>query len=199
MLFNIRDDVSGAATAALVDEVTREGRDPGMDGFLIGRNFIPTPFPARFEWLCMTQLGADAPLAGGGAARVARIRAALSAASRNQVECELACPLPPRFADAAGVGVRHTVMFSFKPGTPAEARQRNVAAIRRMGELPMVAHYVVQPGDAAAGPERMEWQVIGDYASVADYTAYSSAPVHLAIREDFIAHTSRVAFLDVKL
>jgi hypothetical protein len=45
----------------------------------------------------------------------------------------------------------------------------------------------------------MQWQVIGDFASVADYHAYSQAPVHLAIRDDFKAHTSRVAFLDVKL
>jgi hypothetical protein len=34
---------------------------------------------------------------------------------------------------------------------------------------------------------------------VDDYKAYSASPVHLAIREDFTAHTSRVAFLDVQL
>jgi hypothetical protein len=45
----------------------------------------------------------------------------------------------------------------------------------------------------------MEWQVVGDFASLADYEAYSRAPVHLAIRDDFNAHTSRVAFLDVAL
>jgi hypothetical protein len=45
----------------------------------------------------------------------------------------------------------------------------------------------------------MDWQVIGDFASMADYRAYSDAPVHLAIRDDFRAHTSRVAFLDVAL
>jgi len=93
-----------------------------------------------------------------------------------------------------------TSMFSFKPDASPEARERNVAAIRQMGHLPMVRHYLVQPSAAAdPGPTQMQWQVIGDFASVADYHAYSQAPVHLAIRDDFKAHTSRVAFLDVKL
>jgi hypothetical protein len=89
-------------------------------------------------------------------------------------------------------------MFDFKADASPEARARNVAAIRGMGKLPMVQHYVVERTLAAKpGPTAMEWQVIGDFASLDDYKAYSSAPVHLAIRDDFTAHTSRVAFLDV--
>jgi hypothetical protein len=69
-----------------------------------------------------------------------------------------------------------------------------------MGKLPMVQHYLVERTTApVAGPIQMEWQVVGDFASMADYEAYSSAPIHLAIREDFTANTSRVAFLDVAL
>jgi hypothetical protein len=67
-----------------------------------------------------------------------------------------------------------------------------------MGKLPMVRSYIVAPA-ATSGSDLglMQWQVIGDFASVADYHAYSEAPVHLAIRDDFTAHTARVAFLDV--
>jgi len=36
-------------------------------------------------------------------------------------------------------------------------------------------------------------------SSLDDYRAYSNAPVHLAIREDFTAQTARVAFLDVQI
>jgi hypothetical protein len=90
-------------------------------------------------------------------------------------------------------------MFAFKPDASAEARERNVAAIRRMGTLPMVQNYLVERASpSAAGPDQMEWQVIGDFASLADYRAYSEAPVHRAIRDDFTAHTARVAFLDVQ-
>jgi hypothetical protein len=106
--------------------------------------------------------------------------------------------LPPRFADAPGVKVRHTVMFSFKADASAEAQARNVAAIRNMGRLPMVRSYLVQPAAPnVSGSDQMQWQVIGDFDSLADYQAYASAPVHLQISDDFKAHTSRVAFLDV--
>ncbi len=69
-----------------------------------------------------------------------------------------------------------------------------------MGPMPIERHYIVQPSAlAAAGPMQMQWQVIGDFANLADHHAYSQAPVHLAIRDDFNAQTSRVAFLDAKL
>jgi len=91
-------------------------------------------------------------------------------------------------------------MFDFKPRATAEARQRNIAAIRAMGKLPMVQRYLVEPSaDSAADPDQMQWQVTGDFASMADYTAYSQAPVHLAIRKDFTENTTRVTFLDVAL
>jgi hypothetical protein len=167
----------------------------GVDGFLIGRNLIPTPFPTRFEWIYMIQF--REPKAHDAFQRAAE---ALSSQCRDQVECNLATAFPPRFADAPGVGVRHTVMFDFKPDATSEARARNVAAIRAMGELPMVKHYVVERTSAfGSDPTQMEWQVIGDFATEGDYHAYSTAPVHVAIRDDFTAHTSRVAFLDVKL
>ena len=69
-----------------------------------------------------------------------------------------------------------------------------------MGALPMVQHYLVaQTPIVRRGPTQMPWQVIGDFATLADYQAYSAAPVHLAIRDDFTANTSRVAFLDVNV
>jgi hypothetical protein len=145
----------------------------------------------------------DAASGAAGARAFDRFEAArdlLAAHCLNAVECNLQTPLAPRYANAAGVGVRHTVMFDFKPGTTAEARDRNVEAIRQMGALPMVRGYLVQPSAASvADPIQMQWQVVGDFATVADYRAYASAPVHLAIRDDFTAHTSRVAFLDVAL
>jgi hypothetical protein len=163
---------------------------------MVGRNFIPDPFPARFEWIYMVQSNPQAPVLE----RFAAARDLLLSHCRNYVSGVLQCPLPPRYADAAGVGVRHTVMFNFKPDATAHDIKRNVDAIRQMGKLPMVRHYLVQPGDAApADPTQMQWQVVGDFASVADYKAYAAAPVHLAIREDFVAHTSRVAFLDAAL
>jgi hypothetical protein len=200
-LFNFRDDVSEAAAAAAVAELKAAARTSGVEGFLVGRNFIPDPFPARFEWIYMVQ-GHPADGSGAGASDnpFGRARALLASQCRNQVQCDLACPLPARYADAANLGVRHTVMFNFKPDASAEAQARNVDAIRAMGKLPMVRRYLVQPSAApGSDPAQMQWQVVGDFASVEDYRAYSAAPVHLAIREDFTAHTSRVAFLDVKL
>jgi len=128
------------------------------------------------------------------------LRNELTSLCRNEVECDLHGKFPDRIADAPGVTVRHTVMFDFKPDAPRDAQERIVAAIRRMGTLPMVQHYLVDHSSASApDANQMQWQVIGDFASVADYQAYSGAPVHLAIRDDFTAHTSRVAFLDAKV
>jgi hypothetical protein len=175
-------------------------REAGAAGFLIGRNFIPEQFPKRFEWLYMVQFRSDGQSDKAAQENFRRARDTLMRLCRNAAECDLACSLPQGFADAAGVKVRHTVMFSFKPEASAEARQRNVAAIRAMGRLPMVQAYLVQQSPLAArGSGQMEWQVIGDFASVADFWAYANAPVHLAIRRDFSEHTARIAFLDVEL
>jgi hypothetical protein len=200
-LFNFRADVSPERTAEIVAEIKAFAASAGVGGFLIGRNFIPDPFPTRFEWLYMIQFD-DLAAGEGGAAlrRFEALRGDLSALCRNEVECDLAGPTPPRFADATGVKVRHTVMFDFKPEASAEDQARNVYAIRDMGKLPMVKSYrVEQSASYPSGPTQMQWQVIGDFASVQDYWAYAKAPVHLAIRDDFKAHTARVAFLDVEL
>jgi hypothetical protein len=118
---------------------------------------------------------------------------------RNEVASNLRREFAPGFGGAPGVGVRHTVMFDFRPDASPADQARNVDAIREMGKLPMVQAYQVEPNAFYPGdPTQMQWQVIGDFASVADYRAYAAAPVHLAIRDDFKAHTSRVAFLDVK-
>jgi hypothetical protein len=197
-LFNIKPDAPQETTDAIIATLKDLARSPGIDGLLVGRNFIPTPFPTRFEWISMVQFAAGAD--GAAIEPFTRARDALSSYCRNEVECDLAASLPSRFADASGVKVRHTVMFDFKPDAPPDARRRNVEAIRAMGKLPMVQSYLVaRNATTAPGPIQMEWQVIGDFASVDDYTAYSRAPVHLAIRDDFKAHTSRVAFLDVEV
>jgi hypothetical protein len=200
-MFNFKVDVSPEKTAEIIGKMKDLAKDSGVDGFMVGKNLSPDLFPTRFGWLYMIQFPDFAPRSVDPAyRRFERVRHELASLCRNAVECDLSCPLPPRFADAAGVTVRHTVMFDFKPDAPQEARERNVEAIRQMGKLPMVRHYLVQRTTAPiAGPIQMEWQVVGDYASLADYEAYSNAPVHLAIRDDFTAHTSRVAFLDVAL
>jgi hypothetical protein len=199
-LFNLRDDVSTERTSEIVATFRERARAWGAGGFLLGRNFIPDPFPTRFEWICMVQFGrADAAGATAASDGFARARAEIAASWRNAVRCDLRRPLPAGYADAAGIKVRHTVMFNFKADAPADARARNVAAIRAMGRLPMVQAYLVERNPAfASAPDQMEWQVIGDFASVADYRAYSQDSAHLALRDDFKAHTSRVAFLDVE-
>ena len=200
-LFNFRDDVSSGKTVEIVAMMKDFARSAGVDGFMIGRNFIPDPFPARFEWIYMVQFDPVATTASSASyRRFADLRAGLSSHCRNEVDCDWFAPIPPRFADAAEVKVRHTVMFNFRPDATPEDQARNVDAIRGMGHLPMVGAYHVERNTAyPSGPTAMKWQVIGDFASVEDYRAYSRAPVHLAIRDDFQAHTSRVAFLDVAL
>jgi len=194
-LFNFKDDLSPDAIADVVSKLKAFKGRRGVEGFLIGRNLIPTPFPTRFEWIYMIQF--DGPAAHGAFQQAAED---LSSRCRNEAECDLGVPLPAGFAAGPGVGVRHTVMFDFKPDATPKARARNVAAIRSMGNLPMVQNYIVQKTIAfGSAPAQMEWQVIGDFATVEAYRAYSDAPVHLAIRDDFTANTSRVAFLDVKI
>ncbi len=200
-LFNVKDEVSPEKTAEVIAAMKDVARSSEVGGFLVGRNFIPDPFPTRFEWLYMIQFDS---MAGGvrssAEQRFDALRTELSAICRNQVTCDLSGPTSPRFADASGVKVRHTVMFDFKPDATTEDQARNVDAIRTMGKLPMVQAYRVERSASyPSDPSQMQWQVIGDFASVEDYRAYSNAPVHLAIRDDFKAHTSRVAFLDVEL
>ena len=200
-LFNFKEDVPREKIADIVSGLKTRAKAPGIDGFMIGRNFIPTPFPGRFEWIYMLQTGgSDAPDGPAAYRDFKRLADDLTRHCRDHVECDLKSSLPSRFADASGVKVRHTVMFDFKPDASPEARARNVDAIRGMGRLPMVQHYVVeQAAIDPSDPARMQWQVIGDFGSIEDYTAYSQAPVHLAIRDDFKVHTSRVAFLDVQV
>jgi hypothetical protein len=196
-LFNLKDDVSPERTEEIVATFREQARSFGADGFMLGRNFIPTPFPARFEWVCMVQFdGAESAPARQG---FAEARTEMAASWRNAVHCDLDRSLPAGYADAAGIKVRHTVMFNFKPQASAQDRTRNVEAIRAMGRLPMVQAYLVDKNPQFTGaPDQMEWQVIGDFASVADYRAYSEDSAHLALRDDFTAHTSRVAFLDAQ-
>jgi hypothetical protein len=196
-LFNLSDAADPAAVASVVARLRALAGLPGVRGVLVGRNFVPDPFPARFEWLSMVQFDESADAARR---QYDAVRADLDLLCSNHVACDLAGPFATGFAAAPGVGVRHTVMFDFRPDASPADQARNVDAIRAMGHLPMVQAYHVErsalyPGD----PAQMQWQVIGDFASVADYHAYSAAPVHLAIRDDFKAHTARVAFLDVQL
>jgi hypothetical protein len=199
-LFNLNDSLSAAKTSEIIETFKRGARNSGAGGFLIGRNLIQAKFPTRFEWIYMAGFTDSDPTEAASAYKdFARKRDELAVHCRDQAVSNLDTALPPGFADAAGVKVRHTVMFNFKPDASPAARDRNVAAIRRMGKLPMVQNYVVERASPlGTGPDQMEWQVIGDFASVADYRAYSEAPVHLAIRDDFTAHTARVAFLDVE-
>jgi hypothetical protein len=198
-LFNFKDSVSPDEAARAVEAFKRRAEAAAVDGLLVGRNYIPEQFKTRYEWIYMIQFdGFDARANDPRLADLTRAREALSALCRNEAQGDLTRPLPPRFGSAPGVKVRHVVMFSFKPDASDEARVRNVEAIREMGKLPMVQNYVVERCDpSVVGENQMQWQVIGDFASPADYMAYATAPVHVAIREDFTAHTSRVAFLDV--
>ncbi len=195
-LFNFRDDVPAEKIAGITGKIGAliKGSGPGVG--MIGKNLSPTPFKTRFEWIYMIQTDALNPRAGR---RFQELQAELGSFCRNEAVSALGGRLPAGFAAAPGVSVRHTVMFNFKPDATAEARDRNVAAIAEMGKLPMVQHYVVQRALSGTGPNGMEWQVIGDFASLADYQAYAEAPVHTAIRQDFTANTSRVAFLDVEV
>jgi hypothetical protein len=198
-LFNLNDSLDAVAAADLVARFKDVAKETATGGALVGRNLNDVAFPTRFEWIYMVQFAA-AP-SGPDSPALQRLKAArdlLATHFRNQADCTIDGVLPPRFADAPGVKVRHTVMFSFKADASAEAQARNVAAIRNMGHLPMVQSYLVQPAaPSVTGPDQMQWQVIGDFASLADYQAYVSAPMHLQIGPDFKAHTSRVAFLDV--
>jgi hypothetical protein len=200
-LFNLKDGLSPGQGQDLIDRFKARASAAAPGGFLIGRNSIPDPFATRFEWIYMAQFDDVGALSSSPAFQAfAAAREDLARGCRNQAQCDLDGPLPARFAEAAGVKVRHTVMFSFKPDATPEDRARNVAAIRQMGRMPMVQAYRVEPNTSAVtGPDELEWQVIGDFASAADYQAYSRAPMHLAIRQDFTAHVSRVAFLDVAL
>jgi hypothetical protein len=195
LLFNLPDDLAGSKAAELIDRFKGRLKSAGVAGFLFGRNMISTQFPTRFEWIFMVQAG-DKP----ASPKLQQISGDLIARCSNFVRCDVVSPLPAGFMAAASVKVRHTVMFNFKSDAPADARERIIGAIRTMGKLPMVRFYLVEPAASANSEEnKMQWQVVGDFDSVADYRAYSAAPEHLAIREDFTTHTSRVAFLDVEI
>jgi hypothetical protein len=200
-LFNFKAETSPDTQSEMISRLRSFTKSPGVDSLLIGQNFIPTQFSSRFEWIFMIQFGdTAAPDAHTVRQDFDRATKALASHCRNAVQCDLHSSFPAKFADGAGVKVRHTVMFDFKADASPEARERNVAAIRTMGKLPMVQRYFVERSvGEMSGPTQMQWQVIGDFGSVDDYKAYSQAPVHLAIRDDFTAHTSRVAFLDVEL
>jgi hypothetical protein len=200
-LFNLDDALSPDAAVEIVNTFKEAAKAAATGGLLVGRNLNDVPFVTRFEWIYMIQYAPTA--AGADSAEFQRFEAAralLATHCRNAAACTIDCDLPPRFAAAPNVKVRHTVMFNFKADATAEAQARNVAAIRNMGRLPMVRSYLVQRASTyVADAYQMQWQVIGDFDSLADYQAYASAPVHLQISADFKANTSRVAFLDVSV
>jgi hypothetical protein len=198
-LFNLNESLAPGGAAEIVETFKTVAKEAATGGALVGRNLNDVPFATRFEWIYMIQFAPTAATPENPAYR--RFEAArdlLATHCRSAANCTLDGPLPPRFAAAPTVKVRHTVMFNFKAEASPEAKARNVDAIRNMGRLPMVRSYLVQPAAAnVSGPDQMQWQVIGDFDSLADYQAYASAPVHLQIAPDFKANTSRVAFLDV--
>lgn len=201
-LFNFKASVPAIDRQDILAELASLSKDSGVGGFMVGRNIVNLTYPTRFESMYMIQFDAPSRQASGtdAHARFNALRNDLASHCSGAVVCDLQCQLPARYADAAGVTIRHTVMFDFKPSATADACKRNVDAIRGMGKLPMVQRYVVEPSAGnAADPDQMQWQVIGDFASMADYNAYAQAPVHLAIRKDFTENTSRVTWLDVAL
>jgi len=190
-LFNFKDGTSAEKAAEVVATLKELVQASGAEASLFGQNLDATPFATRFEWLYMIQYRRG---------ELSRFRETLAPWVKDRAQCDLRCALPANYGDAPGVKVRHVVMFSFKPQASRADRERNVDAIREMGKLPMVQHYLVEPSAApAADPDQMQWQVVGDFASYADFKAYADAPVHLAIREDFTAHTARVAWLDLQV
>lgn len=199
-MFNFDISVPTVAAETILAKLKELAILPGIAGFMVGKNLSPTPFPTRFEWIYLIQFDVNpAGTLDPTYRRFELLRTELTSLCRNHVDCDLTGEFPTRYADGPGVTIRHTVMFDFKPDAPRVAQERIVSAIRRMGTLPMVQHYRVDRSSAAPDPNQMQWQVIGDFASLADYQAYSDAPVHRAIRDDFTAHTSRVAFLDAKV
>ena len=200
-LFNLKPDLAPDDAAAVIARFKEEAKAAAPAGFLIGQNEDKTPFPTRFEWIYMVQWPNDpTPESSGGLQSFKSAQDALAEASVDQAIGEVVGPLPARFADAFGIGVRHVVMFSFKPQATSDDRARIVEAIRAMGRNSKAKRYLVEPhAPAPTGPDQMDWEVIGDFASMADFTAYALAPAHLAMRDDFTAHVSRVAFLDVAL
>jgi hypothetical protein len=200
-LLNFKPELSAADISVAIAQFKARAAGLGLSGLLLGRNLNATPFPARFEWLCMTQ-APSSPLELNAPAKAPMDQAwsDLMALTRNHVRCDIISPLSDRYVAAETVKVRHVVMFTFKPEATAQARARNVAAIRKMGEMPMVQAYRVdQAAPTGDDPDEMEWQVIGDFASLADFRAYADAPMHRAIREDFNANSARVAFIDIAL
>jgi len=200
-LFNLRPDLAPNEAAAAVARFKAQAMAAAPSAFLIGANEDKTPFPTRHEWLYMVQWPDSPQLTSNPRfQQFQRDQDALAAVCVDQATCEVVAPLPARFADAAGVGVRHVVMFSFKPEATPDDQSRIVEAIRAMGRNSMAKSYVVQPhAPTQISPDHMQWEVIGDFADMADFRAYALAPAHLALRDDFTAHVSRVAFLDVAL
>ncbi len=199
-LFNFRDDLPADIAATTAARLRAIAASAGADGILIGRNLNATPFPTRFEWVFTMGRPARALSTAGARESARALTETLAPVCAAVVGCELASNLPAGFAAAPGVKVRHTVMFDFTPAATPDARRRIVGAIRAMGRLPMVKSYIVAPNPAfGTDPAQMEWQVIGDFAGLADYKAYSDAPAHLGLRDDFRANTARVAFIDVNV
>ncbi len=200
-LFNLRDNVSPGRAEEAVHNLRSRVAEAGFKAATVGRNFVPTPFATRFEWVTIVQWPDFAGLTPPLTHRLVQdAMDELKSLGRNYVRSDLPGALPPAFSKATSGNVRHTVMFTFNADASPDVRSRIISDIREMGRLPMVQAYLVEPcSPYLAGSDQMEWQVLGDYRSKEDYKSYSDAPNHLAIRDVFVKNTSKVAFLDTIL
>ena len=116
----------------------------------------------------------QAPLALAAAAAVGALLATLLARRRRRT------PAPAR--------VRHMVLVKLKPGTPSDAVDAMLAALRRLpARIPTILR--IEVGRQVASLDDGRNASIGglvEFASEGDYRAYAKDPAHIAVIKDYI-------------
>ena len=116
----------------------------------------------------------QAPLALAAAAAAGALLATLLARRRRRT------PAPSC--------VRHTVLVQLKPGTPSDAVDAMLAALRRLpARIPTILR--IEVGRQVASLDDGRNASIGglvEFASEGDYRAYAKDPAHIAVIKDYI-------------
>ena len=82
--------------------------------------------------------------------------------------------------------LRHVALFKWKDGTTAGQVEAVVDRLRKLpSEVPGIAAYSFGP-DAGLSEGAADFAVVADFASEADWRAYTQHPAHLKVIEDVI-------------
>lgn len=95
--------------------------------------------------------------------------------------------------------IRHTILFKFKTGFPADDKRAWIAGLDRMrGNIPGMR--AMTHGADVVGAERsFDYAIVADFDSVEDIAVYNTHPLHEPLKQYSFPNSEQILSVDFRL